>query len=76
MSEVVNEFKFIHNLLRDIGFEVNFPVVVKTHNVGAMFMVQNSSSRIQDGTKRGEAFESGQENSSLLEVTSKGKSHD
>jgi hypothetical protein len=46
MSEVVKEVKFIHYLLRDIGIEVKLPIIVKTDNVGAMFMAKNSSSRM------------------------------
>jgi hypothetical protein len=38
MSEAVKEVKFIFYLLRDIGIEVELPIIVKTDNVGAMFM--------------------------------------
>jgi hypothetical protein len=38
MSEAVKEVKFIYYLLRDIGIEVKLPIIVKTDNVGAMFM--------------------------------------
>jgi hypothetical protein len=44
MSEAVKEFKFIYYLLRDIGIEVELPIIIKADNVGAMFMAQNSSS--------------------------------
>jgi hypothetical protein len=44
MSEAVKEVKFIYDLIRDIGIEFEFPIIVKTDNVGAMFMAQNSSS--------------------------------
>jgi hypothetical protein len=40
MSEAVKEVKFIYYLLRDIGIEVELPIIVKNHNVGAMFMAQ------------------------------------
>jgi hypothetical protein len=43
MSEAVKDIKFIYYLLRDIGIEVELPIIVKTDNVGAMFMAQNSS---------------------------------
>jgi hypothetical protein len=43
MSEAVKEVKFTYYLLRDIGIEVKLPIIVKTDNVGAMFMAQNSS---------------------------------
>jgi ketol-acid reductoisomerase len=47
MSETVKEVKFIYYLLRDIGIEVKLPIIVKTDNVGAMFMAQNSSSGVR-----------------------------
>jgi hypothetical protein len=47
MSEAVKEVKFIYYLLRDIGIEVKLPIIVKTGNVGAMFMAQNSSSGVR-----------------------------
>jgi hypothetical protein len=47
MSEEVKEVKFIYYLLRDIGIEVKLPIIVKTDNVGATFMAQNSSSGVR-----------------------------
>jgi ketol-acid reductoisomerase len=47
MSEAVKEVKFIYYLLCDIGIEVELPIIVKTDNVGAMFMTQNSSSGVK-----------------------------
>jgi hypothetical protein len=47
MSEAVKEVKFIYYLLCDIGIEVKLPIIVKTDNVGAMFMAQNSSSGVR-----------------------------
>jgi ketol-acid reductoisomerase len=47
MSEVVKEVKFIYYLLHDIGIEVKLPIIVKTDNVGAIFMLQNSSSGVR-----------------------------
>jgi hypothetical protein len=47
MSEAVKEVKFIYYLLCDIGIEVNLPIIVKTDNVGAIFMAQNSSSSVR-----------------------------
>jgi hypothetical protein len=47
MSESVKEVKFIYYLLRDIGIEVELPIIVKTDNVGAMFMAQNNSSGVR-----------------------------
>jgi hypothetical protein len=47
ISETVKEVKFIYYLLRDIGIEVELPIIVKTDNVGAIFMAQNSSSDVR-----------------------------
>jgi hypothetical protein len=47
MSEAVKEIKFIYYLLNDIDIEVKLPIIVKTDNVGAMFMAQNSSSGVR-----------------------------
>jgi sulfatase maturation enzyme AslB (radical SAM superfamily) len=47
MSEAVKEVKFIYYLLCDIGIEVELPIIVKTDNVGAMIMTQNSSSGVR-----------------------------
>jgi hypothetical protein len=47
MSEAVKEIKFIYYLLRDISIEVELPIIVKTDNVGAMLMAQNSSSGVR-----------------------------
>jgi hypothetical protein len=38
MSEAVKEVKFTNYLPCDIGIEVELPIIVKTDNVGAMFM--------------------------------------
>jgi hypothetical protein len=47
MSEAVKEIEFIYYLLQDIGIDVKLPILVKTDNVGAMFMAQNSSSGVR-----------------------------
>jgi hypothetical protein len=47
MSEAVKEVKFIYYLLRDISIEVKLPIIVKSDNVGAMFMAQNSFSGVR-----------------------------
>jgi UPF0716 family protein affecting phage T7 exclusion len=36
------EIKFLYFLLKDIGIEMTLPIVVKTDNIGALFMSQNS----------------------------------
>jgi hypothetical protein len=35
MSEAVKEIRFVYFILKDIGIEVELPIVVKTDNVGA-----------------------------------------
>jgi hypothetical protein len=46
MSEAVNEIRFVYFILKDIGIEVELPIVVKSDNVGALFMSQNSSTGV------------------------------
>jgi hypothetical protein len=41
--EAVKELKFIYYLLSDLHIKVNLPIVVKTDNIGAMFMSENAS---------------------------------
>jgi hypothetical protein len=40
MCEGVKEIRFIYFILKDIGIEVELPIVVKTDNVVALFMSQ------------------------------------
>jgi hypothetical protein len=47
MSEAVKEIRFIYFILKDIGIEVELPIVVKGDNVGALFMRQNSSTVVR-----------------------------
>ena len=47
MSEAVKEIRFIYFILKDIGIKVELPIVVKTDNVGALFMSQNSSTGVR-----------------------------
>jgi hypothetical protein len=42
ISEAVKEFKFIYYLLCDLHIKVNLPIVVKTDNIGAIFMSENA----------------------------------
>ena len=37
VSEAVKEIRFIYYILKDIGIEVELPIVVKSDNVGACF---------------------------------------
>jgi hypothetical protein len=39
----VKEIKFMYNLLRDILIKAELLIVVKTDNIGAIFMSQNAS---------------------------------
>jgi hypothetical protein len=45
--EAVKEIKFLYYLLQDIGIEVDLPIVVKTDNIGALFMSQNASTSVR-----------------------------
>jgi hypothetical protein len=47
ISEAVKEIKFIYYLLQGIGIEIELPIIVKTDNIGAMFMAQNASSGVR-----------------------------
>jgi hypothetical protein len=47
ISESVKEIKFVYYLLKDVGIQVNLPIIVKTDNIGAMFMAQNASSGVR-----------------------------
>jgi hypothetical protein len=37
-SEAVKEIRFVYFILKDIGIEVELQIVVKSDNVGALFM--------------------------------------
>jgi hypothetical protein len=43
ISKAVKELKFIYYLLSDLHIKVNLPIVVKTDNIGAIFMSENAS---------------------------------
>ena len=43
MSESAKEIKFILNLIKDIGIEIELPVKVYVDNIGAIFMGENAS---------------------------------
>jgi hypothetical protein len=47
ISEAVKESKFIYYILQRIGIDIELPIIVKTDNIGAMFMAQNSSSGVR-----------------------------
>jgi hypothetical protein len=47
MSEAVKEIRFIYFILKDIGIEVELPIVLKSNNIGALFMSQNSSTGVR-----------------------------
>jgi hypothetical protein len=43
ISEAVKQIKFIYYKLQGIGIDIEIPLIVKTDNIGAIFMAQNSS---------------------------------
>jgi hypothetical protein len=43
ISEAFREPKYIYYLLCDFHIKVNLPIVVKTDNIGAIFMSENAS---------------------------------
>jgi Reverse transcriptase (RNA-dependent DNA polymerase) len=47
ISEAVKEVKFIYYLLRDFHIKVKLPIVIKTDNIGAMFMSENASTGVR-----------------------------
>ena len=47
ISDAVKEIKFLYFLLQNIGIDVELPIVVKTDNIGALFMSQNSSTGVK-----------------------------
>jgi hypothetical protein len=47
MSEAVKEIRFICFLLKRMGVDLKFPIVVRCDNVGAIFMAENSSSGVR-----------------------------
>jgi hypothetical protein len=47
ISVAVKEIRFIYFLLKGMGVDVKLPIVVRCDNVGAIFMIENSSSGIK-----------------------------
>jgi hypothetical protein len=47
ISEAVKEVKFIYYLLCDFHIKVNLPIIIKTNNIGAIFMAENSSTGVR-----------------------------
>jgi len=47
ISDAVKEIKFLYFLLQNLGVELALPIVVKTDNIGALFMSQNSSTGVR-----------------------------
>jgi hypothetical protein len=45
--EAVKEVKFIYYLLCDFHIKVNLPIFIKTDNMGAIFMAENSSTGVR-----------------------------
>jgi hypothetical protein len=47
ISEAVKEIRFVYYLLNDIHVQVKIPIIVKTDNVGAIFMSENASTGVR-----------------------------
>jgi hypothetical protein len=47
ISKAVKEVEFIYYLLSDFHIKVKLPIVVKTDNIGAMFMQENTSTGLR-----------------------------
>ena len=47
ISEAVKEVKFVYYLLCDFHIKVKLPIVVKTDNIGAIFMSENASTGVR-----------------------------
>ena len=47
ISDAVKEIKFLYFLLQNLGIALDLPIVVKTDNIGALFMSQNSSTGVR-----------------------------
>jgi hypothetical protein len=47
MSEAVKEIRFIYYLLSGMGIDVKIPIIVRSDDVGAIFMAENSSSGVR-----------------------------
>ena len=41
LSEAVKEVRFIYQLLKEMGFDVELPITVRVDNIGAIFMAEN-----------------------------------
>jgi hypothetical protein len=47
ISEAVKEIRFVYYLLNDIHVQAKIPIIVKTDNVGAIFMSENASTGVR-----------------------------
>jgi hypothetical protein len=67
ISEAVKELKFIYCLLSNLHIKVNLPIVVKTNNIGAIFMSENNlTGFIKDCFIKIEFVRSGENDSDLF----------
>jgi hypothetical protein len=67
ISEAVKELKFIYCLLSNLHIKVNLPIVVKTNNIGAIFMSENNlTGFIKDCFIKIEIVRSGENDSDLF----------
>jgi hypothetical protein len=46
MSEAVKEIRFVNYLLESLGISVKLPIIIRTDNIGAIFMAENSFSGV------------------------------
>ena len=46
MSEAVKEIRFVYYVLESLGISVKLPITVRTDNIGAILMAENSSSGV------------------------------
>jgi hypothetical protein len=47
MFETVKEIRFVYYLLTSLGISVKLPIILRTDNIGAIFMTQNPSSGVR-----------------------------
>jgi hypothetical protein len=47
ISEVVKEIRFVYYHLVSLGISVKLPIIVRTDNIGAIFMAENPSSGVR-----------------------------
>jgi hypothetical protein len=46
-SEAVKDIRFVHYFLVSLGISVKLPIILRTDNIGAIFMAENPSSGVR-----------------------------